>query len=65
MAVKQKETKNLGVLMIDFSPVVREGLQSILAKDCDIEFMGDASDGHAALLHIKRESDRGRPITTV
>jgi hypothetical protein len=33
MAVKQRELKDLGVLLIDFNPVVREGLQAILAKD--------------------------------
>ncbi len=65
MAVKQRETKNLGVLMIDFSPVVREGLQSILAKDVEIEFMGDAADGQEALQHIKRASDRGQAIHVV
>ena len=62
MAGKQSEGKKLGVLMIDFSPVVREGMQSILAKYDEIEFMGDASDGHQALpnmsvhIHAKNES---------
>ena len=65
MAGKQGEPKNLGVLMIDFSPVVREGLQAILAKDREIEFMGDASDGDQALLHIKRATERGRPVSVV
>ena len=65
MAVKQREPKNLGVLMIDFSPVVCEGLQAILAKDSRIEVIGDASDGQEALLHIKRASDRGRPVNVV
>jgi chemotaxis response regulator CheB len=37
MAVKQRESETLRVLMIDFSPVVREGLQSILTKDDGIE----------------------------
>ena len=46
MAVTQREPKNLGVLMIDFSPVVREGLQAILTKDERIEVIGDAPDGH-------------------
>jgi len=60
-----KDHKNLGVLMIDFSPVVREGLRAILAKDDKIEFVGDAPDGHQALLHIKRASDQGRPVSVV
>ena len=65
MAVKQREPKNLGVLLIDFSPVVREGLQAILAKDEGIEVIGDAPDGHEALPHIKRAYDRGRPVNVV
>ena len=51
--------------MVDFSPVVREGLQAILTKDERIEVIGDAPDGHEALLHIKRSSDRGRPVNVV
>jgi DNA-binding NarL/FixJ family response regulator len=65
MAVKQRELKDLGVLLIDFNPVVREGLQAILAKDEGIEVIGDAPDGHEALLHIKRACDRGRPVQVV
>jgi DNA-binding NarL/FixJ family response regulator len=65
MTVKQCELKNLGVLLIDFNPVVREGLQAILAKDEEIEVIGDAPDGHEALLHIKRACDRGRPVQVV
>ena len=66
MAATQPETKNLGVLMIDFSPVVREGLQSILAKDEGIEVIGDALDGHRSSSSILNEhSDRGRPVNVV
>jgi DNA-binding NarL/FixJ family response regulator len=65
MTVKQVAPKNLGVLMIDFNPVVREGLQSILTKDEGIEVIGDVSDGHEALKHIKRAGDRGRPVHVV
>jgi DNA-binding NarL/FixJ family response regulator len=65
MAVKQREPKNLGVLLIDFNPVVREGLQAILAKDEAIEVIGDAPDGHEALLHIQRACDRGQPVKVV
>src|SRR5271157_840836 len=65
MAITQRETKNLGVLLIGFSPVVREGLQAILAKDEKIEMIGDVADGHEALLHIKRACSRGRPVNVV
>ena len=64
-AVTQRESETLGVLMIDFSPVVREGLQSILTKDERIKVIGDAPDGHQALQHIKRASDRGQPVNVV
>ena len=63
MAVTQP--KNLGVLMIDFSPVVREGLQAILTKDEGIEVIGDAPNGTEALLQIKRASNRGQPVNVV
>ena len=62
MAVKKCESDILGVLMIDFSPVVREGLQSILTKDESIEVLGDVPDGNEALQHIKRACDRGQPV---
>jgi len=65
MAVTQRESETLGVLMIDFNPVVREGLQAILTKDKRIEVVGDASDGHEALQYIKRACDRGRPVNVV
>ena len=65
MATNPQEPKNLRVLMIGFSPVVCEGLQAILAKDEEIEMIEDISDGTEALLHIKRASDRGRPINVV
>ncbi len=64
-AGKQRESEKLGVLMIDFSPVIREGLQAILAKDKRIEVLGDAPDAHQALQHIKRASDRGQPVHVV
>ena len=65
MAVKQGEIYKLGVLMIDFDPVVREGLQSILAKDQRIEVLGDVPDGPEALMHIKKATGRGRPVHVV
>jgi len=64
-AVMQRKPQNLGVLLIAFSPVVREGLQAILTKDERIEVIGDAPDGHQALLQLKQASDQGRPIHIV
>jgi DNA-binding NarL/FixJ family response regulator len=51
--------------MIDFNPVIREGLQAILNKDERIDFIGDCPDEHEALEHIKRARDRGRPVDVV
>ncbi|MDO8553042.1 MAG: response regulator transcription factor, partial [bacterium] len=62
---KQQELEKLGVLLIGFNPVVREGLQSIMAKDERIEVIGDAPNGHEALLHIRRSCDRGQPVNVV
>jgi DNA-binding NarL/FixJ family response regulator len=61
----QSKPKNLGVLMIDFSPVVREGLQAILAKDESIKVIGTALNGIEALQYIKRSYDRREPVHAV
>jgi DNA-binding NarL/FixJ family response regulator len=65
MSAQPGEPKKVGVLMIDFSPIVREGLQSILAKDGRIEVTGDVPDAPEALTHIKQARQRGRPINVV
>jgi DNA-binding NarL/FixJ family response regulator len=65
MTFKQSKPEKLGVLIIDFSPVVREGLHAILAKDESLEMMGDATDGHEAIQLIKRASDRGKSVNVV
>ncbi|MFC2038637.1 LuxR C-terminal-related transcriptional regulator [Chloroflexota bacterium] len=55
----------LRVLMIDFNPVVREGIQAILAKDETIMMTGDVPDGNEALIHIKKARNQGQPINVV
>jgi DNA-binding NarL/FixJ family response regulator len=65
MAVKPNMSEKLGVLTIGFSPVVREGLQSIMAKDERIKVVGDAKDGDEALQNIKRARDRGQTINVI
>jgi len=65
MAAKQCEPENLGVLLIDFSPVVREGLQAILTKDERITVIGDVPGGYEALQHIKRARNQGQPVNVV
>jgi len=65
MTITNNKTEKLGVLMIDFCPVVREGLQAILIKDEGIEVVGDAPDGTEALLCIKRACNSERPVHVV
>ncbi len=56
---------NLRVLLIDFSPVIQAGLQSILATDKAIEIAGHASDGSEAVMLLKKATSEGRPINVV
>jgi DNA-binding NarL/FixJ family response regulator len=65
MAVKKSANEKLGVITIGFSPVVREGLQSIMAKDITIAVLGDASDGNEGIVRIKRARDRGQTVNVV
>ncbi|MFC1924011.1 LuxR C-terminal-related transcriptional regulator [Chloroflexota bacterium] len=65
MTNKENKPDTLGVLLIDFSPVVRHGLNAILATDNTIEVLGDVPDGQAAFQYIKRAGNRGRPVNVV
>ena len=65
MAIKPNMSEKLGVLTIGFSPVVREGLQSIMAKDEKIKVIGDAKDGEEAIQRILRATDRGQTINVI
>ncbi len=65
MASSRRAAKSLGILLIDFSPVVLEGLRAILAKDDGLQVIGDAPDGQQALLEIRRGRDVGRPVDVV
>ena len=65
MVVEQSKAKDLRVLLIGFSPVIRAGLEAILAKDERIEVMGDPADGREALPQLKQHHAQGRPIDVV
>jgi len=65
MIDKQGETKKLRVLIIDFSPVVREGLLAILTQDESIEVIGYVADGDEALAQVRQGCARGRPVNVV
>ena len=63
--IKERKPGILGILMIGFNPVVREGLNSILNKDEGIEVIGYTQNGDEALLSIKQAGVRGRPVDVV
>jgi len=65
MAVVRQEQKKLGVLLINFSPVVQEGLQAILHKDEQIKVIGHVMDEQQAILFIKEASIRLQPVHVV
>ena len=65
MPVKKNVSDKLGVITVGFSPVVREGLHSIMIKDERIEVLGDADDGSEAIQHILRARDRGQNINVI
>ena len=65
MAITQPKSDKPGVLMIGFIPVIREGLQAIMAKDARLNVVGDVPDGYDGLLFIKRVRDRGQTVNVV
>ena len=65
LTAKEGKPQNLGVLMINFSPVVREGLQAILTQDENIKVLGDAPDEYQAIEHIKKANARGDPVKVI
>jgi len=65
MTAVQAKPQNLRVLMIAFSPVVREGLQAIMNKDEGIEVVGDVANGHEAIQRIRQTKLQGRPVNVV
>ena len=65
MADEQRKPKNLGVLLMGFSPAVHEGLRAILTKDESIKVIGDAPNEQEAIQHIKRAGGRGQPVNVV
>jgi DNA-binding NarL/FixJ family response regulator len=65
MTVPQIKLDNLGILLIGFNPVVREGLKAILAKDKELDVIGDSPDEHQAIQYIKRSTNRGRSVDVV
>jgi DNA-binding NarL/FixJ family response regulator len=65
MPIVQHEQKKLGVLLINFSPVVQEGLQAILRKDEQIKVIGHVADEQQAIEYIKEANDSLQPVHVV
>jgi len=65
MVGESAKQKVLRVMLIGFNPVVREGLQAILAKDEHISVMGHCEDGHEALLQMRQAFAQGQPTDVV
>ncbi len=55
----------LRVLITDFSPGLRAGLEAIVASDRELELIGVAGDGDQALQQLRKASARGQPINVV
>lgn len=65
MVVTQNKPAILGVMMVGFSPVVREGLRGILSKDEGIQVI-EANPKRANILALIRDSlDRGHAVNVV
>ena len=65
MLIRQDETQTVEVLILGFSPVVREGLRAIIGRDETIAVVGIAPDADEALSQIRRASSGGRPVNVV
>ena len=61
----ERQSENLGVLLVGFSPIVGEGLLSFLASDNRIKVVEHVSDGQEALLYIKQLSKLEQPVNVV
>ena len=65
MVLEPAKSEALRVLLIGFSPVVRAGLQAILATDKGIDVVGDSADRREALPQLKQHYARRQPIDVV
>lgn len=59
------KVRTLRVLLIDFSPVIREGLTAILTKDRTIEVVGCAAEAQEALQMMRRATADGGSVDVV
>jgi DNA-binding NarL/FixJ family response regulator len=61
----RREHSKLSVLLINFSPVVQEGLQAILHRDEEIKVIGHVTDEQQAVQFIRDASVRLQPVHVV
>jgi DNA-binding NarL/FixJ family response regulator len=59
------ELDTVRVLLVDYDPVVREGLRTILAMDHGIDLILDAADSDQALVQLEQALEQGRPVNVV
>ncbi|MCP2327097.1 DNA-binding NarL/FixJ family response regulator [Hamadaea flava] len=53
------------VLIVDDQPLVRTGLEMILSSQPDIDVVGSAGDGSAAVSQVREFARRGEPVDVV
>ena len=60
-----KLAKSLNVLLVGFSPVIRDGLKSFLATDQNIKLVENAANEEQSLLRIRQSNQQGWSIDVV
>jgi DNA-binding NarL/FixJ family response regulator len=63
--MSNEKPKHLNVLLVAFSPVVREGLKSFMAEDQNIKIIADADNEQEALARIRWAAQQGWPLDVV
>ncbi len=61
----EKGVKTIGILLIDFSPVIQAGLQAIMATDETLTLIGHALNGNDAILQVRKAAAEGHPVNVV
>ena len=54
MAEEKRSTKSIRVVIADDHQIVRQGLKLLLEKESDMEVVGEAEDGHSAVMLARK-----------